>query len=126
MTSLHFMHSFRAKRVCRCGAGEEETRDQCDTPGFPLSDGPKIQVDHKHSTKLYMPRNHPRVVQTSIDMLRGWRANCDIQLLIYNSDPRNPDIMDIARVTDYIIAYSCKGNATMSEEKQQNRAMILA
>ena len=83
-------------------------------------------MDHKHSTKLYMPRNHNRVVQSSTDLLQSWRANCDVQLLIYNSDPKNPDVMDIARVTDYIVAYSCKGNATMKEEKDHTKAMIMA
>ncbi len=116
----------RKKRDCRCGAGREETEGKCDTPGFPLQETPSVQVDHKHSTKLYMPRNHKRVVQTSADLLQSWRANCDVQLLIFNSDPKNPDVMDIARVTDYIVAYSCKGNATMKEEKDHTKAMIMA
>ena len=90
-----------------------------------MSDVAEIKVDHKHSTKLYMPRNHPRVVQTSTDLLQSWRANCDVQFLIYNSDPRNPDVLDIARVTDYIVSYSCKGNATMKEEKEQNKNLIM-
>jgi hypothetical protein len=115
----------RTKRVCRCGAGTERTPNQCDTPGFPLQDGPAVKYDHKHSLKLYMPRNHPRLVQTSTDLLRSWRANCDVQLLIYSSDPRNPDPMDIARVTDYIVSYTCKGNVTMKEEKEQLKAMVL-
>ena len=72
-----------------------------------------------------MPRNHPRIVQTSTDLLQSWRANCDVQFLIYNSDPKNPDVLDIARVTDYIVSYSCKGNATMKEEKEQIRSMIM-
>ena len=110
---LHFSLLVRSNRICRCGAGEEATKDACDTPGFPPIDSPEIKVDHKHSTKLYMRRNHTRVVQTSTDLLQSWRANCDVQLLIYNSDPKNPDVTDIARVTDYIVAYSCKGNATM-------------
>ena len=76
-----------------------------------------------------MPRNHKRVVQTSKDMLQSWRANCDVQLFIYNSDPKNPDVVNIARVTDYIVflvAYSCKGNYTMKEEKDHTKAMIMA
>ena len=114
------------KRICRCGAGEEETENECDTPGFPHCNKPTVEVDHKHSTKLYMPRNHSRVVQSSTDMLQTWRANCDVQILIYNSDPKTPDVTDIARVTDYIVAYSCKGNATMKEEREQNKALIMA
>jgi hypothetical protein len=58
-------------------------------------------------------------------MLQSWRANCDVQILIYNSDPKNPDLTDIARVTDYIVAYACKGNATMKEEREQNRLQAM-
>jgi hypothetical protein len=101
------------------------TKEKCDTPGFPLHDKPEVKFDHKHSLKLYMPRNHDRLVQTSTDLLQSWRANCDIQLLIYNSDPKHPDPMDIARVTDYIVSYTCKGNTTMKEEREQIKAMIL-
>ena len=72
-----------------------------------------------------MPRNNSRLVQSSIDLLQSWRANCDIQLLIYDCDPRNPDVTNIARVTDYIVAYSCKGNATMKEEREQTRHLLL-
>ena len=72
-----------------------------------------------------MPRNNSRLVQSSTDLLQSWRANCDIQLLIYDCDPRNPDVSNIARVTDYIVAYSCKGNATMKEEREQTRSLLL-
>ena len=113
------------KQICRCGAGPELTKDKCDTPGFVLQDGPLVRFDHKHALKLYMPRNHKRLVQTSTDQLQSWRANCDIQLLIYNSDPKNPDPMDIARVTDYIVSYTCKGNVTMKEEREQIKSMIM-
>lgn len=116
----------RSSRICRCGAGEEATENECDTPGFPLNADAEVKYDHRHSLKLYMPRNHPRLVQSSTDLLLGWRANCDIQILVYNSDPKNPDVADIARVTDYIVAYSCKGNVSMKEEREQNKHMTLA
>lgn len=96
-----------------------------DTPGFELSDQPKVQVDHKKCKKLHMPRNHTRVHQTSLDMLQSWRGNCDVQILIYDSDPRHPNISEIARVTDYVVAYSCKGNHTHLEEVKQNKELIL-
>ena len=73
-----------------------------------------------------MPRNHPRVNQTSSLMLQSWRGNCDVQLLIYDSNPKTPDISEIARVTDYVVAYSCKGNATLKEEIQQNIKISMA
>lgn len=119
------MFILRNHRVCRCGAGEEATPNECNTPGFPLSDTPQVKYDHRHCLKLYLKRNHNRLVQTSTDQLRSWRANCDIQLLIYSSDPKNPDSMDIARVTDYIVSYTCKGNITMKEEREQNKHLVL-
>ena len=112
-------------RVCRVGCGIEETKNKCDTPGFQLQEEPTISYDHKHSLKLNLPRNHRRVVQTSKDVLQGWRANCDVQILLYNSNPKTPDVEDIARVTDYVVAYACKGNTTTREERDQNRTMAL-
>ena len=76
--------------------------------------------------KVYMPRNHPRINQTSAHMMQSWRANCDGQVLIYNCDPMKPDISEIARITDYIVAYSCKGNSTLKEERDQNRSILSA
>ena len=66
-----------------------------------------------------MPRNHERIIQTSTDMLQSWRANCDIQILIYDTDPCNPDPSEIARVVNYVIGYSCKGGHTHIEERNQ-------
>jgi hypothetical protein len=36
-----------------------------------------------------------------------------------------PDPDEIARVTDYIVAYACKGDKSIVEEKQQMKALIL-
>ena len=113
------------RRQCKAGFGVEETKNECDTPGCTHHDHPYIALDHKKSQKLNMPRNHSRVVQTSEDILRVWRGNCDIQILIYNSSPDNLDTSEIARVTDYVVAYSCKGNKTLTEEREQNRNLIL-
>ena len=35
------------------------------------------------------------------------------------------DVMEIAQVVDYIIAYSCKGNATLKEEMTQTRNLVM-
>lgn len=59
-------------------------------------------------------------------MLQSWRGNCDIQLLVYNCDPMFPDIGEIAKVTDYVVAYACKGNSTLKEEREQNKHLVLA
>ena len=57
--------------------------------------------------------------------MQGWRANCDIQILLYNGVPSCPDPDEIARVTDYIVAYACKGNESLMEEMKQNKALIM-
>ena len=62
--------------------------------------------------------------QTSVDLLRSWRGNCDVQIIVYNCDPKKPNVGEIARVTDYIVAYSCKGNSTISEEREQMKKLI--
>lgn len=112
-------------RVCRCGAGQEASEGKCDTPGFPLQDVPSIVREHQRCQKLRMPRNHARLNQTSTSMLQSWRANCDIQILIYDSSPDHIDLREISKVTDYVVAYSCKGNATFREEIETNKRIIL-
>jgi hypothetical protein len=75
--------------------------------------------------RLELPRNHRRNVASSRWLLQGWRANCDLQVLLYECDPLQPNPNEIARVTDYIVAYACKGNETIVEEKHQMKALIL-
>lgn len=115
----------RSRRVCRSGAGYEETNGECDTPGFPLRTEAEVIREKGKHLKLLMPRNHARVNQSSLDMLVSWRGNCDIQVLVYESDPKKPDIKEISRVTDYVVAYSCKGNTTRLEEIQTTKSLIL-
>jgi len=98
---------------------------KCDTPGFAMTETPEIRLDKKRSTKLYMPRNNIRLNQTSTTLLQGWRGNCDLQILVYRCDPKNPDSSEIARVTDYVASYSCKGNYSLKEERQHNRDLIM-
>ena len=45
-------------------------------------------------------------------------------LMLYDSDPFNPDPAEIARVTDYIVAYASKGNVSLADEKKQIRRLI--
>lgn len=72
-----------------------------------------------------MARNHPRLNQTSMDVLQSWRGNCDVQILIYDCDTKNPDVSEIARVTDYVVSYACKGNTTTQEEKEHTKQLIM-
>ena len=44
---------------------------------------------------------------------------------MYESDPDNPDPADIARATDYIVAYACKGVETLQQEKRQMVSLVL-
>lgn len=87
--------------------------------------GYDIKEDHRQSRKLYLPRNNSRINQSSKDMVQSWRANCDMQILIYNCDPKKPSISEIARVTDYIASYSCKGNSTLKQEREQNKHLAM-
>ena len=119
-------NDIRKRRLCKAGAGYKEHLGKCDTPGFPLLDEPVIKFDHRWIQKLFMPRNHRRVNQTLMDMLQSWRGNCDIQILVYNCDINNPDIGEIAKVTDYVVSYACKGNTTVKEERKQNKRIIMA
>lgn len=108
------------RRECRCGAGKEATPGLCDTPGYKLQDQPTIDIQRK-AKKLFLSRNHERLTQSSTDLLRSWRANCDVQLLIYDSDPSNPNLREITRVIDYVVGYTCKGGTTLQEERQTNK-----
>jgi hypothetical protein len=113
-------------RFCRVGFGEEKTPGKADTPGLPLRTQPALIKDRRGFMRLELPRNHPRVNQTPLDVLAAWRANCDMQLILYNSDPDHPDPEDVAKVTDYVVAYACKGNASLAEEKSQMKSIIMA
>jgi hypothetical protein len=115
----------KRRKVCRCGAGVEQTPDKCNTPGFPLRTEPELVHDLRGFDRLDLPQNHRKIVASSRWLLQGWRANCDIQVLLYECSPMYPNPDEIARVTDYIVAYACKGNETIVEEKQQMKALIL-
>ncbi len=77
------------------------------------------------SKQCFYKRNYPKLIQTSLHCLQSWRANCDISISIYESDPKNPDASEIAKVTDYVIDYACKGNNTLAIEKKQVKDFTL-
>ena len=91
-----------------------------------MTDRAEIKVDHRRTQRLYLKRNHPRLNQTSRFLLQSWRGNCDVQILVYNSAPSNPDIAEIAKITDYVVSYQCKGNHSWKEEREQIRQLIMA
>lgn len=116
----------RLCRVCRCGAGVEATASKCDTPGFPLRVVPAVMRDLRGFDRVDLPRNNKRITQSSTYLMRGWRGNCDIQLLIYKSSPFEVDASDVSRVTNYVVSYACKGNESIVEEKKSMEGIVLA
>ena len=107
----------------------EHTAGKADTPGFRSRQNAELVSDHKGHKKIELPRaskqDQLRLIQTSLRLCQGWRANCDFQFMYYESDPMRPEPDDIARVTDYIVSYACKGIETIREEKAHNKALIL-
>ena len=97
----------------------------CDTPGFPLRVEPKLVHDLQGFDRLELPHSNRRFIVTSKWLVQGWRANCDIQVLLYEGGPLHPNPDEVARVTDCIVAYACKGNETIVEEMKQMKALIL-
>ena len=73
-----------------------------------------------------MAKGRQRVIPSSMALLHGWRANCDVKILLYESDPENPDSKDIATVTNYLVSYASKGQETIAQEKESMRTLILA
>lgn len=119
-----FFPLFLFSRECKSGFGKEENSGKADTPGKSLTEKAQIII-HRKMRKIEMEQNHTRLVQTSEDLLQSWRGNCDIQILLYNSSLDKIDTQDIAQVTDYVVAYSCKGNASMKEEREQTKELIM-
>ena len=117
--------SVSANRYCRAGAGHETNKNACDTPGFQLRSHNALVRDERDFLKLEMKRNSLRMIQTPITALRGWRGNCDIKILLYDCRDGEPSPEDIAEVTDYVVAYACKGNETLSIERETMRDIIM-
>ena len=106
------------------GAGFEENIGKGDTPGFQTHEDDRIERDDRGHNKWEPKRNSNRMVTTSLHCVRSWRGNCKVDIILYNSDPENPDPQDVANVADYAVSYSCKGNTTPMEEKRQARDLI--
>ena len=77
------------------------------TPGFQLQDIGTLSVDSNGIKRLALQRNTKRTNQSSFTALRSWRANCDVQLIINDSDPEYPNLNKIAKIGDYIVSYTC-------------------
>jgi hypothetical protein len=113
--------------MCRFGFGVEKTAMKCDTPGMHPRQHAEIKRDLRGYDRVESPRKEGDrwVVQASMFLAQGWRANCDLQVLLHDSDPKNPLPEDAGRVTDYIVACQCKGNETYFQERKKMTVLIL-
>ena len=119
-------HKDPKHRVCRFGFGSEENPNKGDTPGKPNITRATIEKDHKGVEHFYLPRlNSVRVVQHSKALIQTWRANADIQLLIYRSNPSIPDVSEIEAVSRYCVAYAGKRYQTTKTEKDAIQNLVL-
>ena len=77
---------------------------------------------------FFLPRKNPKkrknVLPTSVALVLGWRANCDVKILLYDSDPMMPNAANIAKVTNYLVSYASKGTERYEVEKEQIRTLI--
>ena len=113
-------------RVCRFDYGKETKYGDEDTPGKVHRSVAAIVVDKRGIEHFQMKRTKSRkVVQHSRTMLQTWRANCDIQILIYRSDPYRPDTTEIENVCNYVVAYAGKKHHTSKQEKTAIQNIIL-
>jgi len=112
-------------RKCRMRYGVETAYGKQDTEGKELRSSAAIVKDGKGISHLELKRTKSkRLVQFSKPLLQGWRANCDIQLLIYNSDPLHPNLDEIEAVSRYVVAYTGKKHHTNKQEKEQVQNII--
>ena len=100
---------------------------KCDTPGMHPRQHAEIKRDLRGYDRVELPRKEGDrwVVQASMFLVQGWRANCDLQVLLCDSDPKNPLPEDAGRVTDCIVACQCKGNETYFQERKKMTDLIL-
>lgn len=93
-----------------------------DMLGFLNCNYPAIEFNKQGFKRLELLQKwHKRrenVIQSSKWQVLSQRANCDIQPRNYESYPKCPDFKEIACITDYIVAYACKGIETFSQEKE--------
>ena len=108
----------RKRMVCKVTNSIETFSGSKKTKGFQLQDKAVIINDKRGFQRLELQRNHPTVLQTSLHLVRSWRANVDVQLLLYENYPINGDPQDIAKVTDYIVGYISKGYKKQIIEKE--------
>ena len=124
-TSSVFRITKKQPRTCRVGFGDEQHFGRQDTPGMDIMEETQLVKDKKGIYHFRMKRTHSKqAVQHSRTLLKGWRANCDIKLLLYFSNPDLPDIGKIEDVCKYVVAYTGKRNHTSHQEKTAIQNLI--
>ena len=104
-------------QCCRVRAGRETEKGKKDTQGWELRNNHAIITDNRGIKHLELRRTKSRCInQHSKSLLELWRPNCDVKVLIYESDPNYPDINEIDNVIRYLVAYAIKKNKTHSQE----------
>jgi hypothetical protein len=120
----------KKRRVCRAGCGVEATPGKCDSPGFKNRARACIVQEIQGYKRFELPRRRPKkrrnIMPTSMALVYGWRANCDVKILLYESNPQHPDAKDIAKVTNYLVTYASKGVESVEAEKSQLRSIIMS
>jgi hypothetical protein len=87
---------------------------------------PEIQYDRKGISHFRTKRTHSvHLVQHSKYLLKAWRANCDVKLLLYFSDSTSPDLREIEDVCRYVVAYTGKRHNTSQDEKEAIQNLIM-
>ena len=83
--------------------------------------------DHGFGSKLVFKsaRNSIRMMQTATKILQLWRGNCDVKVILYDTNPVNPDITTILQVCDYLVSYATKGAETWSSENKNMRDLVM-
>lgn len=118
----------KQRRICRSGCGVERKPNSCQTPGFPNLNNPKIASDFCGFKKLLFPRkrykNGLNIIPTSSWLVLGWRGNCDVQFIQFESDPEMPDPLEIANITEYAVSYATKAFETYTNKQQTTRKLI--
>ncbi len=106
--------------------GTELEFGKVDTPGMELIQHAKIQQDKKGITHFKMRRTKSvRLDKHSKFILKAWRANCDVKLLLYFSDPMSPDLREIEDVCHYFVAYTSKRHNTSQDKKEAIQNIIM-
>ena len=113
-------------RTCRFGFGTESEPNNYKTPGKEHTSKAKIYIDHKGVEHLLLPRQHSDfAMQHSRPLLQAWRANADMQLMIYQSNPDVPDISEIQNVCRYVVSYAGKRYQTTKQERNMIQDIIV-